>query len=126
MEALRRANDVRRRRAETKRALRSGRAEVAELLRSPPPFLLKARLGEILLAVPGYGEVRVNRLLKRQRISPMKTIGGLSERQRSELVGALASVKKSDGAITGGTGIDAGAAGMVVAHGKTTTITLTE
>jgi hypothetical protein len=85
LEALRRANDVRHQRAEIKHALRSGAVSIVELLISPPEFLLTARLSQILLAVPGYGQVRVNRLLKRCRISPLKTIGGLSERQREEL-----------------------------------------
>ena len=43
----------------------------------------------MLLAVPKYGRVKVNKILHTCRISPSKTIGGLSERQRSELVGML-------------------------------------
>jgi hypothetical protein len=89
-EALKLANDVRRQRAEIKRALRTGEVSIAELLVGSPEFLLSARLSQILLAVPGYGQVRVNRLLKRCRISPLKTIGGLSERQCEELARALA------------------------------------
>jgi hypothetical protein len=88
--ALKRANDVREERAKLKRALRSGEASVAELVISPPEFLLSARLSQVLLAVPGYGQVRVNRLLKRCRISTLKTIGGLSQRQREELAQVLA------------------------------------
>ncbi len=90
LEALQRANEVRRQRAEIKRELRSGGISIARLVISPPEFLLTARLSQILLAVPGHGQVRVNRLLKRCRISPLKTIGGLSERQREELARALA------------------------------------
>ena len=37
----------------------------------------------MLLAVPKYGRVKVNKMLLTCRISPSKTIGGLSERQRS-------------------------------------------
>ena len=43
----------------------------------------------MLLAVPKYGRVKVNKILQQCRISPSKTIGGLSERQRTELVGLL-------------------------------------
>ena len=43
----------------------------------------------MLLAVPKYGRVKVNKILVHCRISPSKTIGGLSERQRSELVSLL-------------------------------------
>jgi hypothetical protein len=94
LEALKRANAVRSERAELKRALRSGTADIAELLLGPPEFLLSARLSQILLAVPGYGHVRVNRLLKRCRISPLKTIGGLSERQRDEVARALVGTRR--------------------------------
>jgi hypothetical protein len=43
----------------------------------------------MLLAVPKIGRVKVNRLLAVARISPSKTIGGLSERQRTELIEPL-------------------------------------
>jgi hypothetical protein len=43
----------------------------------------------MLLAVPKYGRVKTNRILNHCRISPSKTIGGLSERQRTELVALL-------------------------------------
>ena len=43
----------------------------------------------MLLAVPKYGRVKVNKILAHYRIAPSKTIGGLSERQRSELVSLL-------------------------------------
>jgi hypothetical protein len=43
----------------------------------------------MLLAVPKYGHVKVNKILAQCRISPSKTIGGLSPRQRAELVSFL-------------------------------------
>ena len=71
--------------------MRSGKVEIAEFLVDPPEFLLTARLSEILLAAPGYGQVHVSRLLKRFRISPLKTVGTLSERQQQELALALSA-----------------------------------
>ena len=43
----------------------------------------------MLLAVPKYGRVKVNKVLQVCRISPSKTIGGLSERQRAEFITML-------------------------------------
>ena len=43
----------------------------------------------MLLAVPKYGRVKANKVLQQCRISPSKTVGGLSERQRGELVSLL-------------------------------------
>jgi hypothetical protein len=59
------------------------------LLLSPPEYVLTAKVSEMLLAVPKYGHVKVNKILAQCRISPSKTIGGLSPRQRAELVSYL-------------------------------------
>jgi hypothetical protein len=89
MEALKRANDIRTRRARLKRDLKSGRTKIHGLLLDPPEYLQTAKVFDLLLAVPKYGRVKVNRILTHCRISPSKTIGGLSERQRNELVSYL-------------------------------------
>ncbi len=86
MEALQRANDIRSRRAQLKRDLKAGRQPIHELLLDPPEFLETAKVFDLLLAVPKYGRVKVNKILSTCRISPSKTIGGLSQRQRAELV----------------------------------------
>lgn len=86
MEALQRANDIRSRRAQLKRDLKAGRQPIHELLLDPPKYLETAKVFDLLLAVPKYGRVKVNKILSMCRISPSKTIGGLSQRQRTELV----------------------------------------
>jgi hypothetical protein len=89
MDALQRANEIRTRRASLKRDLKAGRAQIHGLLLDPPEYLQTAKVFDLLLAVPKYGRVKVNRILTQCRISPSKTIGGLSERQRGELVSFL-------------------------------------
>jgi len=89
MDALARANDVRSKRARTKRDLRTGRVLFHQLLESPPDHLGTAKVFEMLLAVPKYGQVKAKKVLTACRISPSKTIGGLSDRQRVELIRAL-------------------------------------
>ena len=69
--------------------LRAHYHQVAVLLRDPPDYILTAKVSDMLLAVPKYGHVKVNKILAQCRISPSKTIGGLSERQRTELVSSL-------------------------------------
>jgi hypothetical protein len=86
MEALQRANNIRSRRAQLKRDLKAGRQPIHELLLKPPEYLETAKVFDLLLAVPKYGRVKVNKILTQCRISPSKTIVGLSERQRAELV----------------------------------------
>ncbi|HEY6522921.1 MAG TPA: integration host factor, actinobacterial type [Solirubrobacteraceae bacterium] len=89
MEALQRANDIRSRRAQLKRDLKAGRTPIHELLLDPPEYVQTAKVFDLLLAVPKYGRVKVNKILGQCRISPSKTLGGLSERQRGELVALL-------------------------------------
>jgi hypothetical protein len=89
MDALQRANEVRTRRAQLKRDLKAGRTHIHDLLLRPPEYLETAKVFDMLLAVPKYGRVKVNKILVTCRISPSKTIGGLSERQRTELVSML-------------------------------------
>jgi hypothetical protein len=89
MDALKRANEIRTQRARLKRDLKAGRTRIHGLLLDPPDYLLTAKVFDLLLAVPKYGRVKVNRILTHCRISPSKTIGGLSDRQRNELVSYL-------------------------------------
>lgn len=89
MDALKRANDIRTARAKLKKDLKANRASIHAILLDPPEYLLTAKVFDMLLAVPKYGRVKTNRILNQCRISPSKTIGGLSERQRTELVSLL-------------------------------------
>src|SRR6202040_2849421 len=89
MDALARANEIRIKRAQLKRDLKSGRLSIHSLLFSPPEFVETAKVFDMLLAVPKYGRVKVNKILAQCRIAPSKTIGGLSERQRRELISLL-------------------------------------
>ena len=89
MDALARANEIRSLRAQLKRDLKAGRLSIQQLLLDPPEYLETAKVFDMLLAVPKYGRVKVNKILTHCRISPSKTIGGLSERQRAELVSLL-------------------------------------
>ena len=87
MDALQRANEIRVRRAQLKRELKNGGASISDILREPPEYVLTAKVYDMLVAVPKYGRVKAIRLLNQCRISQSKTVGGLSDRQRAELIG---------------------------------------
>ena len=89
MRALETANEIRTRRAKLKKDLKAGKVQIDKLLLDPPEYLSSAKVFDLMLAVPKYGRVKTNRILNQCRISPSKTIGGLSERQRAELVSQL-------------------------------------
>ena len=86
MEALKRANYVRVHRTQLKKDLKDGRVSIEAILLDPPDYVETAKVLDMLMAVPKFGRVKAARLLNQCRISPSKTIGGLSHRQRAELV----------------------------------------
>lgn len=89
MEALNRANEIRTKRATLKRDLKASKVSIHDLLLEPPEYVHSAKVFDMLLATPKYGRVKVNKVLQLCRISPSKTIGGMSPRQRTELVSML-------------------------------------
>ena len=87
MRALRHANEIRIGRARLKRELASGRVRIDEIIARPPKFANRARVYDLLLALPKVGPARAARSLTQCRIAPSKTVAGLTERQRQELMG---------------------------------------
>lgn len=88
-EALVLANDVRTFRAQLKKDVKAGRETVVNLLSDPPKKIETMKVFDLLMAAPKIGRVKVNKLLNSSRISPSKTIGGMSDRQRNEMVSSL-------------------------------------
>lgn len=97
MDALEHANDIRIRRARLKRQIKTGEKRLEDVLPDPPEWLGTAKVYDLLMVVPGFGAVKVNRLLVNARISPSKTVGGMTPRQRNEIARRLAdwSVRRS-------------------------------
>lgn len=89
-EALQRANDTRSRRASLKRDIRAGRVQFADLLASPPDYLRSAYVMDVLLCVPKVGRVKARAAFARAGISPHRTVGGITDRQRAQLLAELA------------------------------------
>lgn len=87
--ALAEANRIRMWRAELKRDMKAGRADVAGLLAAPPAELGTMKVYDLLRAMPKVGVVKTRKVLRRLAIAPSKTVGGLSPRQRQELLGYL-------------------------------------
>ena len=87
MEALKRANDIRVKRAQLKKDLKAGTVSIETILDAPPEYVETAKVFDMLMAVPKFGRVKAARFLNACRISQSKTVGGLSDRQRQELIG---------------------------------------
>jgi CheY-like chemotaxis protein len=89
MIALGHANHVRSARAKLKQELREGTVRLEQILATGADHLASAAVFDLLVAVPKIGPVKAGRLLSIARISPSKTVGELSERQRARLIELL-------------------------------------
>lgn len=89
MDALHNANYIRSKRAQLKRDLKARRTSVIDILMDPPEWTDTMKAFDLILAVPKYGRTKVNKIFQQCRMSPSKTIGGMSPRQRTELVSML-------------------------------------
>lgn len=85
-EGLRLANLIRSRRSELKHDLKAGDVGLHSLLNRRPIWTDTMRVYDLLLATPGLGRVKTNRVMNQCRISPSKTLGGLTQRQVKELI----------------------------------------
>jgi hypothetical protein len=86
LRALQLANEIRSARAQLKKDLASGKIDPAQILAQPPEYLRTARVRDVLLALPKIGSVKAGRILADCGIAHSKTLGGLTERQRTELL----------------------------------------
>lgn len=106
-DALAKANVIRSARALLKVALKArGVAALAELLRDPDSvaralvdgapagYVDTMRVSAALEATASIGHVKASRLLRQANVAPSKTVGGLSRRQRLELVALLAPMRR--------------------------------
>lgn len=89
LDALGRANKIRTKRAVLKQDIKFGRKTVVGILADVPAWTETMKVYDLMLAAPKYGRVKVNKILTQCRISPSKTVGGLSERQRTELISLI-------------------------------------
>lgn len=85
LSALQLANDVRSARALLKRELKGRRVNFLDLLIDPPEYILTAKVYDLMLHVPKVGRVKAMKLFRQAGISPSKTFGGISHRQRDVL-----------------------------------------
>jgi hypothetical protein len=89
LDALERANEVRTKRAQLKRNLKAGRESIHALLMDPPSYIETAKVFDMLLATPKYGQRKALLVMGCCGISLAKTVGGLTGRQRDVLVAML-------------------------------------
>lgn len=85
--ALERANAVRSYRADLKQEMKLGRRTIRQVLQdsATDEHLATMKVVDLLLATPMVGRVKAKKVLDKARISPSKTLAGMTERQREDL-----------------------------------------
>lgn len=89
MRALARANRVRLARAELKRSIARGDADVAEVIQECPWETESMTLAELLTSQRRWGRTRARKLLQGLALNENKRLGTLTPRQRTLLGAAL-------------------------------------
>lgn len=87
--ALMQANKIRRQRADDKDLIKSRQLDARSVLLNPPEHWKGSRIAYLLRSVPGVGRTKIERILHDNGVSPVKTLGGLSDQQRHRLASAL-------------------------------------
>jgi hypothetical protein len=90
LDALAEANRIRTRRAVLKRDVAAGRETASRIVYDVPDWAGTMKVYELLMTVPRWGRTKSLNAMRAVDIAAGKTIGGLSPRQRLELLGRLA------------------------------------
>lgn len=86
-QALEKAAEARRKRAELKQQLKTGQLTLAQVLeRSDNETVGKMKVSAVLEALPGVGKVRARKLMERLDISTSRRVRGLGGKQRDALL----------------------------------------
>lgn len=89
MEALERANKVRRARAELKRKIETGEVSVPQVLVACPSHAATMSISDLLMSQRWWGRTRSRRLLVSVGVPERKPVGNLTERQRTAMAALL-------------------------------------
>ena len=84
--ALQKAAEARRKRAELKEQLKSGRTNLKELLERNDEVVGKMKVSTVLESLPGVGRVRARKLMERLDISESRRMRGLGAKQKENLL----------------------------------------
>lgn len=86
-QALEKAGAARRKRAELKEQLKSGRMSLGELLeRTGDEVVGKMKVSNVLESLPGVGRVRARKLMEKLDISESRRMRGLGTKQKENLL----------------------------------------
>jgi hypothetical protein len=87
-QALEKAAEARRKRAEIKQQLKNGTLSLPQVLERPSDETIgKMKVASVLESLPGVGKVRARKIMERLDISSTRRIRGLGGKQKEALLG---------------------------------------
>jgi hypothetical protein len=90
-QALEKAAEARRKRAEVKQELKSGKRSLSDILNLQTNETVgKMKVSTVLESLPGVGKVRARKLMEKLDISASRRVRGLGAKQRSALLDEFA------------------------------------
>ena len=86
-QALEKAAEARRKRAEVKAELKSGKRSLTDILNAQTSETVgKMKVSTVLESLPGVGKVRARKLMEKLDISASRRVRGLGAKQRGALL----------------------------------------
>jgi hypothetical protein len=88
--ALKKAAEVRSKRAALRNDIKSGKKSIAAVLKNAEdPIVGKFKVASLLQAVPGFGKAKTEKLMEELNISETRRVQGLGSRQLADLIERL-------------------------------------
>ncbi|MEW6189112.1 MAG: integration host factor, actinobacterial type [Actinomycetota bacterium] len=89
-DALRKAGEIRQKRARLKRRLKEGETTLVEVLnKSSDPVVARMKVSSLLESLPKVGKARSQKIMKEIGISASRRVQGLGSKQRERLINML-------------------------------------
>jgi hypothetical protein len=89
-QALEKAAEARRKRAELKGQLKSGKLTLTDVLARSDDTVGKMKVSTVLESLPGVGKVRARKFMEKLDISVSRRVRGLGAKQRESLLAEFA------------------------------------
>jgi len=89
-QALEKAAEARRKRAEIKGQLKSGKLTLTDVLARGDDTVGKMKVSTVLESLPGVGKVRARKIMEKLDISASRRVRGLGAKQRESVLAEFA------------------------------------
>lgn len=99
-QALEKAAEARRKRAEIKQQLKNGTLSLPQILSQPENETVgKMKVASVLESLPGVGKVRARKIMERLDISSTRRVRGLGAKQKEALLGEFGARAEGGGEV---------------------------